>query len=75
MAFIFGYIHIFNYELITNVLLFSPILIGPQIFMGFYLGYIRIKFGLVYSICLHAMYNFILVTPFLIGLKYGFIQS
>jgi len=56
----FGFIHINNYDITLNVLLFSPILVLPQILLGGYLGYVRVKFGLVYSILLHATYNGIL---------------
>ncbi|MCG1037189.1 CPBP family intramembrane glutamic endopeptidase [Polaribacter sargassicola] len=54
---IFGFIHITNYQITTNVLLLSPILILPQLLVGFYFGYIRIKFGLIWSIYLHGAYN------------------
>lgn len=59
-ALLFGFIHITNYEINTNILLFSPILVAPQIALGFYLGYIRVKFGFIYSVLLHATYNGIL---------------
>jgi len=54
---LFGFVHITNYEITTNVLLFSPLLILPQLLVGFYFGYIRIKFGLIWSIFLHGAYN------------------
>ncbi|WP_405605604.1 CPBP family intramembrane glutamic endopeptidase [Polaribacter sp. Asnod1-A03] len=54
---IFGFIHITNYQITKNVLLLSPILILPQLLVGFYFGYIRIKFGLIWSIFLHGAYN------------------
>lgn len=62
-ALLFGYMHIANYELTTNVLLVSPILVGPQIILGLFLGLIRVKLGLLYSILFHAVYNAILVIP------------
>jgi membrane protease YdiL (CAAX protease family) len=62
-ALIFGYVHITNYELTTNVLLFSPILVGPQIILGLFLGVIRVKLGLIYAMFFHAFYNGILVIP------------
>lgn len=57
IAILFGYIHITNYNLNTNVLLFSPILVLPQIVLGAYLSFIRIKFGFLWGVALHAFYN------------------
>lgn len=64
-AIIFGFIHITNFNITTNVLLLSPILIAPQIILGTYLGFIRVRFGLLWSIALHASYNaFFMLTTF-----------
>lgn len=68
-AIVFGLIHISNYDLDNNSLLFAPVLIIPQIVLGGYLGYIRVKFGLQWSMLLHACYNFILLAPSLL-IKY-----
>jgi len=62
-AIVFGYMHIANYDLTTNVLLISPILVAPQIVLGLFLGLIRVRLGLLYSILFHAVYNAILVVP------------
>lgn len=66
-AIAFGFIHITNYEITKNILLYSPLLIAPQIFAGFYFGFIRVKFGLVWSIALHAAYNGFLFSLFLLA--------
>ncbi len=60
-AIIFGLIHITNFTITTNVLLLAPILILPQTLLGTYLGFIRVRFGLLWSIALHACYNGILM--------------
>lgn len=65
-AVLFGYIHIFNFEIETTVILLSPILVLPQIILGLILGYLRVKLGLIYSIILHALYNGILTLPMLL---------
>jgi membrane protease YdiL (CAAX protease family) len=65
-AILFGYVHIYNYGITTNVLLLSPILIAPQIILGLYLGYLRVKLGLLYSVLLHGLYNGILTLPLLL---------
>ena len=63
---IFGFIHITNFEITTNVLLLSPILILPQLLVGSYFGYIRVKFGLIWSMLLHGSYNgFLFLMSFL----------
>lgn len=56
-AALFGLVHISNYEITTNVLLLTPILIAPQTILGGYLGFVRVRFGLQWSMLLHAFYN------------------
>ncbi|MBT8310380.1 MAG: CPBP family intramembrane metalloprotease [Flavobacteriaceae bacterium] len=63
LALAFGYVHITNYDMTTNVLLFSPILVAPQIILGLFLGLIRVQLGLLYAMIFHAVYNAILVIP------------
>lgn len=64
LTILFGLVHLTNYEISTNVLLVTPILVAPQIILGGYLGFVRVKFGLLWSILLHATYNafFILIS-------------
>jgi len=57
LALLFGFIHISNFEITTNVLLLSPLLVLPQILLGIYFGYIRVRFGLKWSMLLHGCYN------------------
>lgn len=56
-AIVFGLIHITNFNITAQVLLLAPILVLPQTILGTYLGFIRIRFGLGWSILLHASYN------------------
>lgn len=65
-AIAFGFLHITNYEITKNILLFSPLLLAPQIFAGFYFSFIRVKFGLLWSIALHSTYNAFLLSLFLL---------
>lgn len=65
-AILFGYIHIYNYEITAYTLLLSPILVAPQIVLGLFLGYLRVKLGLIYSMLLHALYNGFLTLPMLL---------
>ncbi len=63
-AIVFGLVHLTNFKITPNILLLAPVLVAPQIILGSYLGFIRIKFGLIWSILLHATYNafFILLS-------------
>ncbi|WGH75596.1 CPBP family intramembrane metalloprotease [Tenacibaculum tangerinum] len=54
---LFGLIHLTNFNMTTNVLLLAPVLVAPQTILGGYLGFIRVRFGLIWSILLHACYN------------------
>ncbi|MGB0880452.1 MAG: CPBP family intramembrane glutamic endopeptidase [Polaribacter sp.] len=61
LTILFGLVHISNFTITKNVLLLTPILVLPQILLGGYLGFIRVRFGLGWSIALHACYNGILM--------------
>ncbi len=65
-TFVFGFYHITNFELNTNILLLSPLLVAPQLSVGLFLGFIRVRFGILWAIALHAAYNFILIGPFVL---------
>jgi membrane protease YdiL (CAAX protease family) len=55
---IFGLVHASNFTGNTYLILaFSLILGGPQIVLGFILGYIRMNYGLIYSILFHMFVN------------------
>ena len=58
----FGLIHILNFEPSLNIYLLAPVLVAPQILIGINLGYLRIRFGLIWSILFHAFYNGILIS-------------
>lgn len=64
LTLLFGFVHITNFDLTTSVLLLSPILVLPQLLVGSYFGYVRVRFGLQWSILLHGSYNsfFILLS-------------
>lgn len=69
-AVVFGCIHISNYEMNTTNLLLMPLLCAPQIIAGLFLGMIRVKVGLLYSIIFHALYNGVLIIPTILYYKY-----
>ncbi len=54
----FGLIHILNFHTINYyLLLFYPIFVLPQIFMGVIIGNIRIKYGFIWGWALHCLIN------------------
>ncbi len=63
---VFGFYHLFNFQVTIAVLVFSPILVAPQIAVGAILGYLRVQFGLPWAILLHACYNLLLIGPLLL---------
>jgi len=55
-AVLFAYVHIFNFD--GSMLWYhTPLLVFPQFFLALYLGYIRIRNGIQYSIFVHALNN------------------
>ncbi len=62
---LFGLFHVINFSgNFWLILLFSAILCSPQIIAGLILGYIRLKYGLVYAILFHMLINSsILIVP------------
>jgi uncharacterized protein len=63
-CFLFGLIHLTNYQPVSPKLLLSmPIIILPQVIGGSFMGYIRMKFGIKYSFLFHSITN---VFPVLI---------
>lgn len=66
---VFGFYHITNFSLSTEIILLSPLLVSPQLCIGLILGYVRVRFGLLWAMAMHASYNAVLICPFLI-MKY-----
>lgn len=66
LTLIFGFYHITNFEISTTILVLSPLLVAPQISIGTILGYIRVRFGLLWAITLHALYNLLLFAPIMV---------
>ncbi len=67
LAIIFGYVHLFNYQIDTQIIIFSPILVAPQMVLGLIFGYIRVRLGLIWAILMHSVYNGFLVSLFLVS--------
>jgi membrane protease YdiL (CAAX protease family) len=61
---IFGLLHIANFKGdLPTILFFSIILVSSQIILGFILGYIRVHFGIKYSILFHTCVNIVFLLP------------
>lgn len=60
-AILFGLVHITNFKITQNVILLAPVLVAPQTILGGVFGFIRVRFGLSWSILLHGFYNGILM--------------
>lgn len=57
-AALFGLLHIFNFTGISHYnLIFTPLLVLPQLFLGLILGYLRVKYGFKYGVLFHALIN------------------
>ena len=63
---LFGLVHISNFPNIDGYYWLIPVLVAPQLFAGIYLGFIRVKLGLVWSMLLHAIHNLVLIGPFIV---------
>ncbi|AXT52910.1 CPBP family intramembrane metalloprotease [Aquimarina sp. BL5] len=63
---IFGLSHIVNYELTTELLIFSPIVVLPHLVAGFIYSYARLNSGILLAICIHSFNNGIIPLVLLI---------
>jgi ABC-type proline/glycine betaine transport system permease subunit len=66
----FGLIHITNYTDLENYWWIAPLLVLPQLIVGFLLPLVRIRFGFFWSFLTHATYNFTLAI-YTLGLLAG----
>jgi len=64
-VFLFGFVHIFNFDSDNNLLLLFPIIPAPHIFVGVFAGYLRVRFNLIWGYFLHAIHNMVFFLPFL----------
>jgi hypothetical protein len=63
---LFAGVHMTNFEMSREVYYIAPLLVAPQLILGMFLSYVRVTLGLGWSICLHAMYNGVLILPMLL---------
>ena len=64
---IFGLIHIPNYQLINgSALLLAPLLVSPQILLGLFFAFVRLRYGFWWGVFTHAFHNGLLVGQMLL---------
>jgi membrane protease YdiL (CAAX protease family) len=56
---VFGALHLGNYLDLGNLVFLAPLLFLPQILAALVLGYVRVRYGLVWSILVHFLINFL----------------
>jgi len=61
-ALVFAMIHISNFQLPPEQWYLGPLIVLPQFILGCYLGYIRLRNNIGYSIYIHALNNLIPMT-------------
>jgi hypothetical protein len=64
---LFGLAHISNFSFTDSNFWFSPILVTPQLAGGIFLGFIRVKLNVFWSILLHSTFNAIAICPFILS--------
>jgi membrane protease YdiL (CAAX protease family) len=67
LAISFGLMHLTNYDHINNYFMAIP-LVSSQLLAGYAWGYVRMRFGLWYSIGLHIAWNFMCTIGLLVRL-------
>ncbi|MDX1362927.1 CPBP family intramembrane glutamic endopeptidase [Arenibacter latericius] len=63
---LFGSVHLLNFEASLGLYTLSFIIVAPQMILGVFLGYIRIRMGLSWAILLHAAHNGVLTLLLII---------
>jgi membrane protease YdiL (CAAX protease family) len=56
-AVLFGVVHIANFKFSYLILLLSPILVAPQIVLGLFIGFLRVRYGFILGFLLHVIHN------------------
>lgn len=62
----FSLVHLGNFPGISQYWYLAPLLVSPQLALGIFLGFVRVRFGLLSAMLFHAAYNGILLGPALL---------
>lgn len=68
-AILFGVVHITNYDM--AVWYFLPLVVMPQVIIGFLLGFVRLRYGYIWAVLLHAFHNFCAILPLFVIKLFG----
>lgn len=60
---LFALVHLGNFPGLGEVWFLAPLLVSPPFALGLFAGFVRVRYGLLYSILFHAAYNGILMGP------------
>lgn len=60
---LFAFVHLFNFSAFSQVWHLAPLLVAPQFFLGLVLAFVRMVYGLQWSIFLHFMHNALITIP------------
>ena len=71
MTSIFAIFHFINFKYPQNLYFYIPLLVLPQFLGGLIFGFLRIRFGFLWSVFNHALYNFIVFTSLFSALDEG----
>lgn len=63
---LFALVHLGNFTGLSDHWFLAPLLISPPFCLGIFLGFIRVRYGLLYAMLFHAAYNTILLGPALL---------
>lgn len=71
-VFLFAGIHIMNYSNFDQIWFLAPLIVAPQFLGGVTMGFIRVNFGLQWSILHHMLWNGFLFSP---SIFLGYVDS
>lgn len=71
-AVVFAGVHIMNYSNFNQIWFLAPLIVAPQFLGGLTMGFIRINFGLQWSIMQHMLWNGFLFSP---SIFLGYVSS
>jgi membrane protease YdiL (CAAX protease family) len=73
-ALLFGFVHLANFPFSLTILLLSPILVAPQIFLGLIFGYLRVRYGILMGFFMHALHNAVFIGIGLLAMHNSIIK-
>ncbi len=66
---IFSFVHFFNYENHHELWIALPLLVAPQLMLGYIMAFIRLRFGFIWSLGFHSFHNAAITIPAILFLQ------